>query len=338
MTLHPKLRTFDDVVRTLSHLGQQLETAHSAETRFREVVNVARTLTRSTQATLRLVDPEAQTLLVVARSGAPMHEGGGADFRVGEGLLGWCVKRHESARLDPVKPDARYRRMLGQAWTPSGLLAAPLSGDGQVVAVLGAARRAGPAYAVEGLRVLELVAAFAAPHLEISRLRGLAESDALTLLFNRHYLSKRAPLEIEIADRTGRPLSVAMIDLDHFGEVNKKCGYEAGDGVLVEAAARMRDCCRAEDVLVRLGGDEFLLLLPDTGLDKAVQVVERLVEALRAVPFHAHGLTLTGSAGVSAVQPTDDAAALQVRADPALLEAKRMGGNRVVRADSNGAG
>jgi two-component system cell cycle response regulator len=162
----------------------------------------------------------------------------------------------------------------------------------------------------------------------------LAATDALTGLFNRHYLEANiATLAARAAD-SGRPLSLLVADIDHFKSVNDTYGHAAGDMVLREFALRLRRLTRAPDIVCRMGGEEFAVVMPDTSLEHARQVGERICASIAADPFRiniATVLEITASVGLAALgSPHESMDALFRRADQALYAAKREGRNRVV--------
>jgi diguanylate cyclase (GGDEF)-like protein len=168
------------------------------------------------------------------------------------------------------------------------------------------------------------------------RLETMLHEDPLTGLFNRRYVLTRLAGLISGARRHGRPLSVAMIDIDHFKRVNDAQGHEAGDAALVATTIALRDRMRAEDELGRLGGEEFLALLPDAGADAAGVVAESLRVSVEAVRTRMDGLDLavTVSIGWATWNGEEDADALVKRADIALFAAKRSGRNAVRGAEN----
>jgi two-component system cell cycle response regulator len=162
----------------------------------------------------------------------------------------------------------------------------------------------------------------------------LAATDALTGLFNRRYLDAHLKTLAEQARSTGRPLSVLVTDIDHFKSVNDAYGHPAGDSVLREFAERLRRNTRGIDLVCRMGGEEFIIVMPDTPPERALNVAERVCACIAAEPFrigHAHALDVTASVGVATLEhPQESADTLFRRADQALYAAKRAGRNRVV--------
>ena len=170
------------------------------------------------------------------------------------------------------------------------------------------------------------------------QLMRLAREDNLTGLPNRGHAAELATAALAAAAEQHRPLTVAIIDLDHFKSINDRCGHAGGDFVLREFARMSRDSLRAGDALGRWGGEEFLLILPDTTLDAALASVERLRVLALAIQVPSSTpddpVRVTFSAGLATTaegaHSLDDIIA---RADAALYEAKHQGRD-LVRIDS----
>lgn len=165
---------------------------------------------------------------------------------------------------------------------------------------------------------------------------SMALTDSLTGVFNRRYVSAHLPRLLERAVDSNKPVSVLMFDIDHFKVVNDTYGHDVGDEVLKEVANRASRNLRTFDLVARMGGEEFLVILPDTDSEAAALVAERLRERIGDQPFkvgHEVGaLTVTVSIGFTiGGAPGDLAENLIKRADDALYQAKRTGRNRVVR-------
>lgn len=163
-------------------------------------------------------------------------------------------------------------------------------------------------------------------------LRRLATQDSLTGATNRRGFMDRLLRAQSDAEAQAEPLSLVMVDLDHFKRINDEHGHGVGDAVLREVAHRMRRQIRRADLLGRLGGEEFAILLPDTDLAGARTQAEHLMAALRSQPFPTVG-TVTASLGVAQWNGREAASAWLHRADLALYEAKHLGRNRLVVAE-----
>lgn len=194
---------------------------------------------------------------------------------------------------------------------------------------------------------------FAAPHLVIimaladfllgrwrereKAFRTLSYTDVLTGVHNRRSVLQLLEREVAKRHRRGAPVSVVLVDLDHFKQVNDTWGHPAGDRVLTTASAILADCLRQSDALGRVGGEEFLLVLPDTDIDGARVIAERCRQRLAETNITAeNGVTfqVTGSFGISgnARDPGIAVDALVAAADDALYRAKQNGRNRVEAA------
>ena len=174
-------------------------------------------------------------------------------------------------------------------------------------------------------------------------LAAKAARDGLTGLLNRSELDGRAEEAVALARRHGRALSCLMVDLDHFKQINDRYGHAAGDAVLREAARRIVASCRVSDVIGRYGGEEFLLLLPETRAEDAVIAAEKVRNVLASTPIDVGRLSLPirASIGVAAWNASmATPACLYAAADQALYCAKELGRDRTEFFDppSNGRG
>ena len=167
------------------------------------------------------------------------------------------------------------------------------------------------------------------------QLAHMAMFDSLTGALSRPALFQHADKEFNRAKRYHRPLSVIMLDIDHFKRINDEYGHQAGDNVLQIFVEACEEITRETDLLGRIGGEEFVLLLPDTPLNSAYYLAERLRERINKYPYLAGDMLIevTASLGVAEVQDADgDFKALLQRVDEALYDAKHSGRNRVKMA------
>jgi two-component system cell cycle response regulator len=163
----------------------------------------------------------------------------------------------------------------------------------------------------------------------------MAITDALTGLFNRRYMESHLATLVEQAASRGKPLTVMVVDIDYFKAVNDSHGHDAGDDVLRDFALRIKRSIRGIDLACRYGGEEFVLVMPETDMAVAAMVAERLRRRIAAEPFAiqqgSRVVPVTISIGIAALRGKDDtAASVLKRADLALYRAKRDGRNRVV--------
>lgn len=166
---------------------------------------------------------------------------------------------------------------------------------------------------------------------ELNRaLRELATTDALTGLRNRRAFDHSLQLELAIVDRRETPLSLLMLDVDHFKRINDSLGHEAGDKVLLTIAQLLSGCARVIDIVARVGGEEFAAILPNTDAQGALEVAERMRIAVAQANWLGYPTTI--SIGSVTLQDKEDAGGLYARADAALYAAKAAGRNRVVSA------
>jgi diguanylate cyclase (GGDEF)-like protein len=166
-----------------------------------------------------------------------------------------------------------------------------------------------------------------------TQLATIVLTDPLSGCLNRRGLEQELEREIARAERAGAELALVAVDVDRFKQINDQFGHLAGDAVIRDAGALLRATARAGDVVARVGGEEFVLVLPATGVEGAAALAERLVAAFRAHPFPAlRGRPVTVSAGVAAERVTELGVAedLKARADEALYAAKRGGRDRAV--------
>jgi diguanylate cyclase (GGDEF)-like protein len=166
-----------------------------------------------------------------------------------------------------------------------------------------------------------------------ARLAALAATDVLTGLPNRRAFDERLLAEFTQARRKKRPLSVMLIDVDHFKRLNDEFGHDAGDRCLQEMAVLLQTVLRKSDLIARYGGEEFALLFPETSASDAEQLGERLLEAVRTHPWKLMKKTVSGGVAELTAE-TADQQELVRKADAALYAAKDQGRDRILLADA----
>jgi len=171
----------------------------------------------------------------------------------------------------------------------------------------------------------------------MAELRHEARHDALTGLLNRRTVEEAISAQMQLGRRTGETLSLLMLDIDHFKLINDRFGHPVGDLALQHVARTLRLNVREVDHLARVGGEEFLVLMPGASLDTARPVAERLREQLAANPLRLEGMSVALSVSIGIAQwadPSEEISRLLVRVDTVLYQAKAQGRNRVIVSDS----
>jgi diguanylate cyclase (GGDEF)-like protein len=247
------------------------------------------------------------------------------------GAVNWVMRHEEELFVGDFAQDDRAPGATGTA------IAFPLMCRNQAIGVLvgldSAPSSAVPAFGASIAALMRSTlepAAIALDHaLALQRAEALSVTDDLTRLYNSRYLNLVLRRETKRASRSGRPLSLLFIDLDGFKRVNDTHGHLAGSNTLVEVAGIVRGSARETDVAARFGGDEFAVILPDTGREGALSVAERIRDRVRAFTFLAgEGLAvrLTASIGVATLPDVAASAEELLRAaDTAMYNVKAAG-------------
>lgn len=163
-------------------------------------------------------------------------------------------------------------------------------------------------------------------------LKDAALRDPLTGLGNRRFLMERIKEETERSNRKNTPYSLAILDVDHFKSINDRFGHESGDTALCKITQAIQSALREYDLCGRWGGEEFLIMLPETPMEFALQVVERVRQEIQAVSFDFQNATpihISASLGITMYRPDETFSDTLNRADSALLQAKSAGRNRI---------
>jgi diguanylate cyclase (GGDEF)-like protein len=252
----------------------------------------------------------------------------------GEGIAGWVAEHNAPLIVDDVTADPRFAARFDKTsrFHTKSILCVPLAIKGRVLGVIELVNGEGDgSFSSEDLRILSTVAEFSAIAIEnaqnFAKVQELTVLDDHTGLFNSRHLKRTLEQEIVRATRFGHPVSLVFFDLDYFKRVNDTYGHQAGSKVLAEVGRLLLGTLRSTDVPVRYGGDEFVVLLPETSKDQAMECAKRLrgeISRWKFLAEESYGpLQITASLGVASFP--DDARApeeLLRRADDAMYRVK----------------
>ncbi len=277
-----KLRRLPQV---LFEIGKAVGSDDNLSTLLARISELVCQLSAAEACSIMLLDTDRARLLGKAAYGLARSDVSLISFRIGEGIAGWVAERGEPVLVDDVASDPRYKVLPDSENRIRSLACVPLQYRDERIGVLTITSPRFGAFSPEDVELLGFIATTMAMDIDNARLRRLSVTDPLTEAYNREFLHQRLPPAVENADRRGEPLAVAMIDIDHFKEVNDRFGHAVGDRVLAEVAARLRAAIRAGDLLVRYGGEEFLVLLPGSDASKAAEIAERMRLKMEADPI-----------------------------------------------------
>jgi two-component system, cell cycle response regulator len=313
----------------LLQLTEQLTDGRSLEDALRAVTDATVTILPGDHASIRLLDASRTHLLASARSGTG-RDSPSLQLRANEGVSGWVLEHSEPARVIDVRKDPRFVSSKGQGFAIGSMVVEPLISEGAPIGVLSVSSPEVNAFSQTDELLARLLANCSVAPIQRSRLERLAVTDDLTLAFNGRYLASRLVEELERARRSEAPLSLLWMDLDHFKLVNDTHGHPLGDQVLRTFVDRVRAATRRVDILVRRGGEEFVLLMPATNTAQAKVIAERVrISAAERMTIGNVRLTQTVSIGIATWSGRESPESLQKRADEAMYYAKQMGRNRV---------
>ena len=325
-----------DTIVPLLELAQRLSQDAPLEEHLHAVTEAALLVLPCDHASIRVVDASGEELLANARSGVGA-KARAVPFKKGEGIAGWVLAHGRPAHVPDARRDARFVQVGDQGFSIVSMIAVPLLYGGRTIGIFSVSSPDANAFTSDDELLARLLASTSVPAIDRARLARLAVTDDLTLAYNARYLDTRLHEELERARRYETPLSVAMMDLDNFKRVNDTLGHTRGDLVLRAFADRVRENTRRIDILVRKGGEEFVLVLPTTPAAQAYALAERVRHAVGSDPIDLGQevfVAQTVSIGTATWDGNESAEALVHRADIAMYEAKKGGRDRVVASSA----
>ncbi|MBI5443431.1 MAG: sensor domain-containing diguanylate cyclase [Deltaproteobacteria bacterium] len=330
-------------VETMRQVAVNFQACLELDALFSAILGEACRITGAQKGSLMVAAQGARQLFVRAARG--IHERIVEKLRIrsGEGVAGNVFATGEPVLVGNVELDTRFLRKNRSRYQTKSFVSFPIALGSQVLGVVNLSDKlSGENFVGEDLARLQAIATQAVLAIERSsyflknrELRKISITDPLTGLLNRRYFQERLAEEVDRAKRHDHPLSLIMIDIDHFKAYNDANGHPAGDKALVLVGRSLRGSIRAIDVVSRFGGEEFAVILPETRAEEALEIAERIRKEVESFYFPGEeslpGGRLTVSLGVAGfAEAAGDLKALILRAVQALYQAKGEGRNRVV--------
>jgi diguanylate cyclase (GGDEF)-like protein len=296
-----RLAILTDVVKTANSI---LEPRKVIEL----VVEKIRQLIPSEAWSLMMVDEERQELVFEAALGAKARDVSALRLKIGEGVAGWVAQSGQPAIVNDAARDPRFSPRVDTRtqFETRSILCAPLVSRGRTIGVLEIINKQGGPFTRRDLQLVLTLVEPCAIAIEnailFQRTEQLTITDDLTRLFNSRYLNLYLGREIKRCKRHGIPLSVIFLDLDGFKGINDQYGHLAGSGTLTEVGKILAQGVRESDILARYGGDEFVVVLPETPASGALVIAERLRRAIEEHRFlepQGLGARISASFGIS---------------------------------------
>jgi diguanylate cyclase (GGDEF)-like protein len=331
-TSSTRLAILTDVVKTANSILEPRKVIELVMEKIRQLIP-------SEAWSLLMIDEEKQELVFEAALGAKGRDVSAFRLKLGEGVAGWVAQSGQPAIVNDAARDARFARRVDSRtqFQTRSILAAPLVSRGRTIGVLEILNRLGGRFTRADLALVLTLVEPCAIAIEnailFQRTEQLTITDDLTRLFNSRYLNLYLGREIKRCKRHGIPLSVIFLDLDGFKNVNDQHGHLAGSGTLTEVGRILAQGVRESDILARYGGDEFVVVLPETPAAGALVIAERLRRSIEEHPFlEAQGICARISASFGIATYPDHALTpegLIQKADQAMYRVKERDKNGI---------
>lgn len=340
--LRSELESRSRFTNSLQHFLERISCAEPAKT-YNSIVSNSKELLQSERASILVLNESSNELILKAASGLATDPANVGPIRVGEGVSGQVIDTGKPLIVTDLRREGRTPAAPERRYKTNSFISYPIIIGGRKVGVLNVTDKAGGrSFDEVDLSLLEIIGPQVALALEraewqerATEFQLMSITDPLTALPNRRYLEERLMEELNRSRRYDYPMSFLMIDIDDFKAYNDKNGHQAGDLALQITAHCLKGALRSADVASRYGGEEFCILLPQTGIVEAGAIADRIRQRVSTTHFP-HGKSqplgrVSVSIGVSTFSSmVNTSENIIAAADRALYQAKNMGKDRIV--------
>jgi len=329
-------------LRTLIEINTYIANSLEKEEVLKRILNQTKILLNCESSSILLVDRGLKQLnfsvLSKDEEGDILKD---TSLRMGEGIAGTVWQNGIPILINDAQNDPRFSdRADKKAKTVTrSIIAVPLTVNGEIIGVIEAINKIHGGFTVFDMQVLQFVSTQSAIAINNASLYNNAIRDGMTKLYISKYFRERLQEEWNRSSRKGHTLSVVIFDIDNFKGINDTYGHQAGDRAIKEVADVLLRNCRNIDIPCRYGGEEYTVILPETGRDEATAFAERIRSIVEGVRLEYEDITMrfTLSGGIATIPDLDakDPSSLIEMADMALYHSKRNGRNRISFYDQN---
>jgi diguanylate cyclase (GGDEF)-like protein len=329
----------------LSELNRAITPIQNYDTLLQMILDKSAELLKAEQGSLMMLDQKTDALLLEAKKGIIQGVSGKISIQRGEGIAGKVAERGEPYLVKDLEDDPRIKQKNRNHYRTRSFVSVPLKIADRVIGVLNLSdKTTGEVFDEEDLKLIQSIATHAAVVVERNEfyakseeLKKLTITDTLTGLLNRRYLQERLKDELARSERHIHAMSLLMLDLDGFKFCNDSLGHIVGDKILQEVADTLLKTVRSMDIVARYGGDEFMVILPETSEPVAIEIADRLRNSVstgtawtRKAGAGPEPCSLTASIGIVCYPEHGETVELLLEnVDKALYRAKNNGKNRI---------